>query len=526
MDSVPKLLRTSIRRLSFLFPETLRRKLLFDVLAPYREKELPLLGRSAFQTGQYCELQFWKFLKEPNHEFDISNQFISPKQKALLKDIAGSLFPDAKHAGYKDSKTRSYLDSKQPVKGACVRTKFFDTRADFLIPNEEGWQVIIIKASSSAKRTHISELSFIRMVLEEAGYKVSSTQVWTISSEYSYTGAEIDPNRLFHKKDCSKETLANIEGIKEKAYQLLEVLEKDKIPSITSSKHCDHPRNCIHPESCYSDSPPGDLFTLREGKDLTLTLWNQGIRNLSEVEPDSEFTHRQKIQVEAIKTGKEYLDTDSLLAFLNKLKFPLYCLDFETINPPVPVYKDTHPFQHVPFLYSLHVIRKDLKEKPEEYTYIDDHEKDPRLGILESLSSQIKPGGTILAFNDSFEKRCLKESVQAYPKYKEWFQSIEPDFLDLAKPFWDYDYYHPAQEGTTSLKVVLPVLTGANYKELTINAGHIANSEFLRIKTENVSDQERRSVESDLIAYCKMDTYALILILRALAEKLNWPGKL
>ncbi|TGL62769.1 DUF2779 domain-containing protein [Leptospira sarikeiensis] len=522
MDSVPKLIRTSIRRLSFLFPENLRRKLLFEVLAPYREKELPLLGRTAFQTGQFCELQFWKLLKEPSSEFDTSNQYISPKQKNMLRDIAGNLYPDAKFAGYKDFKTRSLLESNETIKGACIRTKFFDTRADFLVPDENGWQVVIVKASSSSKRAHVSELSFIRMVLEEAGYKVSSTLSLTVNSEYSYIDGEIDATRLFHKKDVSKETLASLEKTREKAYKLLEVLEKDKIPSLSFSKHCDHPRNCTHPESCYSDSPPGDLFTLREGKEITLALWDRGIRNLSEVEIDPDFTHRQKIQIEAVKSGKEYINREALTSYLNSLKFPLYFLDFETINPPVPVYPKTHPFQHVPFLYSLHILRKDIHQEPEEYHYIDDDKKDPRLGILESLSQTIQPGGTIIAFNDSFEKRCLKESVQTHPIFKEWFQSIEPDFSDLAKPFWDYDYYHPAQQGTTSLKTVLPVLTNVDYKHLTINAGHIANSEFLRIKTENVSDKEKSQVEADLISYCKMDTFALILVLRSLANKLDW----
>ncbi|TGL52584.1 DUF2779 domain-containing protein [Leptospira wolffii] len=526
MISLPQILRAVVRRTSFLLPEFLRRKLLFDILAPYRERGIPLLGKSAYQTGEFCELQLWKSLMDPaSSEREEPNQYISPKQKSLLREIASRFFPDSVHARYDNKTTRSLLDSNRPARGTCIQTDYFDCRADFIFPREEGWEVAIVKASASPKKNHIQELSFIRMVLEEAGYKVGKTLLFTVNSKYFYNEGEIDADQILHRKDCSEETLASLPYVKERAYQLLEVLENDKLPSIRFSKHCPHPRNCSYKESCYEGDSPGDLFTLREGKDITQVLWEKGIRNLSEVIPDEDFTHRQRIQVEAVKSGKEYLNREALVGFLDRLKFPLYYLDFETINPPVPIYSKSNPFQHVPFLFSLHIQRENLQEEPEEYSYIEDGNIDPRSGILSALSEKIRPGGTVLAFNDTFEKRCLKEATQAFPNFKSWFQSIEGDFVDLAKPFWDYDYYHPNQNGTTSLKTVLPVLTGAHYKDLSINAGHLANSEFLRIKTEKVSQEERSKVESELKAYCRMDTLALVLILRKLAEKLEWAPK-
>lgn len=526
MISLPQLLRSAIRRFSFLLPEFLKRKLLFDLLAPYRTKGLPLLGKSAYQTGEFCELQVWKSVKDPSRSGnETSNLYISPKQKSLLREIASSFYPGAVHTRYNNATTRALLKAGKPARGACLQTEYFDCRADYLIPREGGWEVVVVKASTSAKKSHIQELSFIRMVMEEAGYPVVATLLLTINSKYQYSEGEIDPKQIFYKKDCSEETLANLPSVKERAYEILEVLEFDKLPSIKSVKHCSHPRNCIHPEICLRDSPPGDLFTLREGKDLTLQLWNQGIRNLSEVEINEDFTHRQIIQVEAVKSGKEYLNRDALNGFMDRLKFPLYFLDFETINPPVPVYPKSSPFQHVPFLFSLHILRNHLGEEPEEYSYIEEEGVDPRLGILKELSQRIQPGGTILAYNDTFEKRCLKESVQTFPQFKAWLQSVEEGFADLAKPFWDYDYYHPAQSGTTSLKTILPVLTGEDYKSLAIQAGHTANAEFLRIKTEKVTTEERVRVESELKEYCKMDTWALILVLRKLAEKLDWVPK-
>ncbi|EQA34697.1 PF11074 domain protein [Leptospira inadai serovar Lyme str. 10] len=520
-------MRTAARRFSFLFPDAIRRKLLFQVLAPYREEGLPRLGRSAYQAGLHCELKLWIQVKDPTAKSaEAQNQYISPKQKSILREIANRFYPEAIHARYNDRTTRAMLARNEAVRGAALQTDFFDFRADFLLPKLNGWEIVVVKASSSMKKSYSQELSFLRMVMEEAGFRVIQTTVLFLNSKYLYLEGEVDQNALFIRKDVSKETLAALPSTRDRAFRMLEVLEETSLPSRANIKSCEHPRSCQYPDNCLSDSPPGDLFSLREGKEETLRLWHAGIRNLSEIAEYDEFTLRQKIQINAVKSGREYLNKENLLQFMDKLRFPLYFLDFETINPPVPIYHKSNPFQHIPFLFSLHILRSNLKEEPEEFSYIDDNRIDPRLGILQSLSAKIGGGGTILAFNDTFEKRCLKESVLVFPEFRNWFESIESDFLDLALPFWDFDYYHPDQDGTTSLKSVLPVLTGENYKNLTINAGYLANSEFLRIKTETISEEERKRVQSDLKKYCRMDTYALILILRKLSEKLDWAPKL
>ena len=102
----------------------------------------------------------------------------------------------------------------------------------------------------------------------------------------------------------------------------------------------------------------------------------------------------------------------------------------------------------------------------EHYSFIDNGTDDPRLNILSELSKLISPTGTIICYNDTFEKRCLRESVQLFTQYEEWYYTIVENFKDLSDPFKFFYYYHPAQKGSASLKAVLPALTGLNYKEL------------------------------------------------------------
>lgn len=123
---------------------------------------------------------------------------------------------------------------------------------------------------------------------------------------------------------------------------------------------------------------PGDIFTLREGKEESIRFYKQGILNLKDIQQTEGLTPRQKTQIQVMKTGTPFTNRKVFTEFFEKLHYPIYFLDFESINPPIPIYPDSHPFQHVPFLFSLHVIREDLFEEPESFYYIDDGIEDPR----------------------------------------------------------------------------------------------------------------------------------------------------
>ena len=246
-------------------------------------------------------------------------------------------------------------------------------------------------------------------------------------------------------------------------------------------------------------------------------LYKSGIHYLKDIPNDTELSTSQKIQIEAERNKTPYLQEEKLKNFVDSLQYPLYFLDFETVNPALPLYNKTKPYQHVPFLYSLHV--QETPDLPlQHYSFIDSGKQDPRLNILAELSKLILPIGTIVCYNDTFEKRCLRESVQLFPEYSDWYSSINENFKDLSDPFKYFYYYHPNQNGSASLKAVLPALTGLDYKELGINDGNMANLEFLRAKTMNLPQEEIEGIYQFLLDYCKMDTYAMFKVVEALRK--------
>lgn len=87
--------------------------------------------------------------------------------------------------------------------------------------------------------------------------------------------------------------------------------------------------------------------------------------------------------------------------------------------------------------------------------------------------------------------------------------------LQCPKLLW-HAYYHPDQEGSASMKAVLPALTGRGYDGLAIQEGGTASLELLRITFGAVGEDERQRVRRQLEEYCGQDTEGMIWIVDTL----------
>jgi hypothetical protein len=132
------------------------------------------------------------------------------------------------------------------------------------------------------------------------------------------------------------------------------------------------------------------------------------------------------------------------------------------------------------------------------------------------LRDAIGGTGSIVAFNAAFELGRLKECCGAMPNFSPWLKAVAGRVVDLLDPFKSFGYYHPDQEGSASMKAVLPVLTGRGYEHLAIQEGGTASLEFVRVTFGQVPDEERQRVRRQLEEYCGQDTEGMIWIVDAL----------
>ena len=199
-------------------------------------------------------------------------------------------------------------------------------------------------------------------------------------------------------------------------------------------------------------------------------MYNSGIVTVGEIPDGYKLNDKQRIQQACVVSGEPYVDKEAIRDFLSSLEYPLYYLDFETIGPAVPLFDGIRPYHDIPFQFSVHVV-KDEQSLPVHHSYLTSGEDDPRPALLAELQKTLGNSGSIIAYNKGFEEGILRDLASAFPEYSDWIEQVCSRLVDLLAPFRNFDYYHPAQKGSASLKAVLPAITGRGYEDLEINDG-------------------------------------------------------
>ncbi|MCC5814425.1 MAG: DUF2779 domain-containing protein [Leptospira sp.] len=438
-----------------------------------------------------------------------------------IKEMARSLFPGGVNITNKDDIYISHQNSMDAIRNSSIiynPTFLWEDcigSPDILVPSEDGTYVLWeICPSINTKKDMELEIAYYKYILNHLDIKISFIKVLKIDPQYTLVG-EFELASYFTELNFETKVNSKMKELEE-ILTSLRAIKSDPQFQYTP-KICNSFKSCTIPEYCFSDLKDGNIFSLREAAGTAKELYEQGIYHLRDIPSETELTDKQTIQIETEKTNLPHINTKKIKQFLDRIQYPVYYLDFETINPQIPIYQNSKPYQHIPFLFSLHILETKEDTEPKHFDYIQEDGEDPRKIILEKLSSLIDNKGTILCFNDFFEKRCISESVQVYPEYKDWFESIRPNFLDSAIPFKNLDYYNPSQKGSASLKDILPALTESSHSHLDIQNGYSANLEFLKvIKNSSYYSDEAKTTFGQLREYCKMDSYALFLIQKEL----------
>ena len=176
----------------------------------------------------------------------------------------------------------------------------------------------------------------------------------------------------------------------------------------------------------------------------------------------------------------------------------------------------------MPFQYSLHIQRNEkekLNIEDNHFEFIADHDQDPRRALAESLITNFPKKGTIMAYNESFEKNCIKTLALHCPDLEEELLKLNDRFLDLIEPFRGGGYYDSKFKGSFSIKKVLPAVCPKDpeldYAALEISNGGMAMNAYKEMR-DNPNHCDHKSIRSKLFKYCRLDTYAMYAIFKEL----------
>jgi hypothetical protein len=217
--------------------------------------------------------------------------------------------------------------------------------------------------------------------------------------------------------------------------------------------------------------------------------------------------------------GTPYIDKEEIAKELEKLQEPVYFLDFETMNWAVPRYRQSSPYNQIPFQWSLHILSGGELEHRE---FLCDTSEDPRPDFVQGLVENIGDSGLIVVYHKSFEGGILKRLADIFPDQEDRLRNFTDRLWDLEKIFLNH-YTDPGFLGSTSIKKVLPVIVPSlNYDELEIGEGDSAQASWVRMI--GCEGEEKEELRKALLTYCEMDTRAMVEIYRKLCTIIDQEG--
>ncbi len=442
-------------------------------------------------------------------------------QGHLIGELAKKLFPGGIDIPTEDfmgniSTTLELLKERKPLFEAGITAERLYSRVDILNPTgEEGWDIIEVKSSTSVKDVHINDVAFQRYCCNQSGLNIRKCYLILINNQYVRDG-QIDPEGLFNIHDVTDKVEEASVGIQNRIDGILEVINQEGCPEMIIGPHCRDPYECPLTD-CWDSLPEHNIFTLYYGGKKSFEMYDSGIVAIGEIPSGYKLNDKQRIQQACVASGEPHIDREAVHGFLSSLEYPLYYLDFETIGPAVPLFDGVRPYQNIPFQFSLHVVKGEFSQL-EHYSFLASGASDPRPALLSELQKALGNSGSIIAYNKGFEEGILRDLAPAFPEYSDWITQVCSRLVDLLAPFRNFDYYHPLQKGSASLKAVLPAITGRGYEDLDINDGQLASISFLSATFGDMPDAERVKVMTDLEQYCGRDTEGMVWIVDKLRE--------
>lgn len=268
-------------------------------------------------------------------------------------------------------------------------------------------------------------------------------------------------------------------------------------------------------------------------------LVNDGIINLIDM-PDN-YLERKKniIQKQVTKTHIPYFNKEKIKAGIDQITYPIYHLDFESFPCPLPRFRGEKCYSQSVFQFSLHIEKEEgiCDKEKDHYGYLATDTLDHRLELVEEMIKYIKlDKGTILVYNDSFEKTRLKELSEIFPQYKKELLRMRDmvfDLMNITKTRSSlyeelgfdkeestlFNYYHEDMTGSFSIKKILPLFSNLTYKGMEIANGVEALVTYAKFPKMDKVEYDYKYQK--LVEYCRQDTWAMVEILKGLRKSVN-----
>ena len=385
---------------------------------------------------------------------------------------------------------------------------------DILKKSSEAWDIIEIKSASSIKDYYIDDLAFQKYVFENAGYQIKHCKVLHLNKDYIRQGT-LDIKQLFVEEDVTEEVLQKKTEVELniKTFHTYQTISDE--PQVPLHSSCSA---CPFYSYCGRDIPEYSIFNLLTTAKADEFYSKNHSYAIKDLPLSYCTTDKQLIDLDCFVNNKIHVEKDNIKEWLAGLEYPLYYLDYETVMPAIPLFDNTSPYSQIPFQFSLH-IQKTPQGNLEHIEFLHQEQSDPRRNLAEALVKSCKKDGSIVVYNQQFEKTRNKELAELFPDLANDILAINERVIDLLTPFRNRYLYSPKQKSSASIKYVLPAFSDLSYKGMNIANGSDAMNKYLAFLEGKQTEEESQQMFTDLFKYCGQDTYAMVLLMDELYKR-------
>ncbi len=452
--------------------------------------------------------------------------------------------------GYTEDKVRHnlfYLDENDILKLAEIRDPSLLENKKYLKQRAK----LFDRLDSAG--VYVYDLAFQRFIIEEKT-KNATYYLAVLNHEYTFDGKYLEgkpqyTNAIIRFVDLSVVTKELQVKIEDDLKTVIRRILNDDESRVKVGKHCQlkKMRECIYKDLCFDMLPKKNNILMYLDKhhgfkepDGTkhdyFDLIAEGYYKMVDI-PESWLTRKNnRIQRYVAQTKKVHLDKRKIDAAVATINYPIYHLDFESFPCPLPRFKNEKPYYQSLFQFSLHIERAPgvCDKEKDHYEFLATDETDQREELVKKLCEYIKDdNGSVMVYNEAFEKTRIKELAVMYPEYKDKLLLINSRLFDLlhvvktntalftALGFSDEEaktinYYHEDLAGSFSIKKVLPIFSNLTYKDMAVGNGMAAVYAYASFK--DLNKEELAITRHNLKLYCQQDTWAMVEILDKLRK--------
>lgn len=484
------------------------------------------LSKSKYCRAIQCNKMLWLEKNKPEEKGEMDNQAVLDNG-TKVGELAKGIFGKHTNIEYDENLDKMIYDTKEALKEssniiteASFKYKNNFCSIDILKVNGNSVEIYEVKSSTEIKDIYLDDISYQFYILNKLEYKVTKASIIYINNQYIRHG-ELNLSEFFNSEDVTDIVQEKQKEIESKIKEINEYMKQEAEPKQEIGMQCFKPYQCQFWKYCTKHLPEHNVFQIRKmHKDKALKFYYEGKTNFKDLlEENMNWKFKQQIEFEEFNY-EPHIDKQKIREFMKNLYYPIYFLDFETMQTAIPEFDNSKPYQQIPFQYSLHYITKEDGELLHK-EFLAESGMDPRRKLAEQLVKDIPKDVCVTAYNMMFEKGRIKELAEIFPDLSEHLMNIHNHIQDLMIPFSERMYYCKDMQGSYSIKYVLPALfpndPELNYHNLPLihNGGEAMNI-FPKIK--DMSKEEQKKARYGLLKYCELDTYAMVKVWEKLKE--------